>query len=85
VDDEGRQARRNSLADKFTVEAKALADSKVERAAVKGERRTSRPSWPDYAASFRPEFASAFAQVAARLRIGFLMLERPLEGWRHLE
>jgi hypothetical protein len=40
VDDERRQAKRNSLADKLTVEAKALADLKVEKAAVDGERRT---------------------------------------------
>ena len=29
-----------SLADKLTVEAKALADLKIEKAAVEGERRT---------------------------------------------
>ena len=34
-----RQANRNSLADKLTVEAKALADLKIEKAAVEGERR----------------------------------------------
>jgi hypothetical protein len=37
ADDERRQAKRNSLADKFTV---ALADVKFEKAAVEGERRT---------------------------------------------
>jgi hypothetical protein len=35
-----REAERNSLADKLTVEAKALADLKIEKAAVAGERRT---------------------------------------------
>jgi hypothetical protein len=40
ADDERRQAKRNSLVDKLTVEAKALADLKVEKAAVEGERRT---------------------------------------------
>jgi hypothetical protein len=39
ADDERRQAKRNSLADKLTVEAKALADLKIEKAAVEGERR----------------------------------------------
>ncbi len=39
ADDERRQAKRNSLADKLTVEAKALADLRVEKAAVEGERR----------------------------------------------
>jgi hypothetical protein len=39
ADDERRQAKRDSLADKLTVEAKALADLKLERAAVEGERR----------------------------------------------
>jgi hypothetical protein len=34
-----RQAKRNSLTDKLTVEAKVLADLKVEKAAVAGERR----------------------------------------------
>jgi hypothetical protein len=34
ADDERRQAKRNSLADKLTVEAKALADLKIEKAAV---------------------------------------------------
>jgi hypothetical protein len=29
VDDERRQTKRNSLADKLTVEAKALADLKI--------------------------------------------------------
>jgi hypothetical protein len=40
ADDERRQAKRNSLADKLTVEANALADLKIEKAAVDGERRT---------------------------------------------
>jgi hypothetical protein len=40
VDDERRQAKRSSVADKLTVEAKALADLKVEKAAVEGERLT---------------------------------------------
>src|SRR5258708_17935283 len=40
ADDERRQAKRNKLAGKLTVEAKALADLKVERAAVEGVRRT---------------------------------------------
>jgi hypothetical protein len=38
--DERRQAKRNSLADKLTVEANALADLTIEKAAVEGERRT---------------------------------------------
>jgi hypothetical protein len=40
ADDERQQAKRNSLADKLAVEAKALADLKIEKAAVEGERRT---------------------------------------------
>src|SRR5712671_749843 len=40
ADDERRQAKRNSLADKLTVEANTLADLKIEKAAVEGERRT---------------------------------------------
>jgi hypothetical protein len=40
ADDERRQAKRLSLADKLTVEAKALADLKIEKAAAEGERRT---------------------------------------------
>jgi hypothetical protein len=36
---ERRQTKRNNLADKLTVEAKALADLKIEKAAVEGERR----------------------------------------------
>jgi hypothetical protein len=40
ADDERREAKCNSLADKLTVEAKILADLKVERAAIEGERRT---------------------------------------------
>src|SRR6266853_2294662 len=39
ADDERRQAKRNSLTDKLTVEAKVLADLKTEKAAVEGERR----------------------------------------------
>jgi hypothetical protein len=39
ADDERRRAERNNLADKLTVEAKSLADLKVEKAAVEGERR----------------------------------------------
>jgi len=39
VEDERPEAKRNSLADKLTVEAKALADLKIEKAAVEGERR----------------------------------------------
>ena len=39
ADEERRQAKRNSLADRLTVEAKALADLRVEKAAVEGERR----------------------------------------------
>jgi hypothetical protein len=39
ADYERRQAKRNSLADKLTVEAKALADLKSRKAAVEGERR----------------------------------------------
>jgi hypothetical protein len=40
AEDERRQAKRANLADKLTVEAKALADLKIEKAAVEGERRT---------------------------------------------
>jgi hypothetical protein len=40
ADDERRHTKRNSLADKLTVEAKALAELKIEKAAVDGERRT---------------------------------------------
>jgi hypothetical protein len=40
ADDERRQAKRGSLADKLAVEAKALADLKIEKVAVEGERRT---------------------------------------------
>ena len=39
ADDERRQAKRNSLADKLTVEAKTLAELTIEEAAVEGERR----------------------------------------------
>ena len=39
ANDERRQAKRNSLADKLTVEAKILADLKIEKAAVESERR----------------------------------------------
>jgi hypothetical protein len=41
ADDERRQAKRMSLADKLTVEAKALADLKIEKAKIDGERRTA--------------------------------------------
>jgi hypothetical protein len=34
ADDERRQAKRGSLADKLAVEAKALADLKIEKVAV---------------------------------------------------
>jgi hypothetical protein len=34
AEDERRQAKRNSLADRLAVEAKALADLKIEKAAV---------------------------------------------------
>ena len=44
-DDERRQAKRNSLADKLTVEAKTLADLKVEKAAVESERRKVEADW----------------------------------------
>ncbi len=40
ADDERRQAKRNSLADKLAVEAKALAELTIEEAAVEGEGRT---------------------------------------------
>jgi hypothetical protein len=40
ANDERRQAKRNSLSDKLAVESKTLADLKVEKAAVDGERRT---------------------------------------------
>jgi hypothetical protein len=40
ADDERRQAKRNSLAGKLTVDAKTLVDLKIEKAAVEGERRT---------------------------------------------
>jgi hypothetical protein len=40
ADDERRLAKRNSLADKLGAEARTLADLKVEKAAVEGERRT---------------------------------------------
>jgi hypothetical protein len=39
ADDKRRQAKRNGLADKLTVETKTLADLKIEKAAVVGERR----------------------------------------------
>jgi len=39
TDDERRQAKRNSPTDKLAVEAKALADLKVEKATIDGERR----------------------------------------------
>jgi hypothetical protein len=37
--DERRQGKRNSLADKLTVEAKALADLEGKKAKIDGERR----------------------------------------------
>jgi hypothetical protein len=37
-DHERRQTKCNGLADRFTVEAKALADLKIEKAADEGER-----------------------------------------------
>ncbi len=39
ADDERRKAKRNNLADNLAVEAKILADLKIETAAVEGERR----------------------------------------------
>jgi hypothetical protein len=39
ANDKRRQAKRNSLADKLTVEAKVLADLKIEKAAAESERR----------------------------------------------
>jgi hypothetical protein len=41
ADDERRQAKRTGLADRLTVEAKALADLKIEEAKIGGERRTA--------------------------------------------
>jgi hypothetical protein len=41
ADDERRQAKRTSLADKLTVEAKALAEIKVEKAKVDGDRKVA--------------------------------------------
>jgi hypothetical protein len=38
ANDERRQAKRNSLSDKLAVESKTLADLKIEKAAVEGER-----------------------------------------------
>jgi hypothetical protein len=40
ADHEGRQTKCNGLADRLTVEAKALADLKIEKTAAEGERRT---------------------------------------------
>jgi hypothetical protein len=40
ADDERRQAKRNSLAYKLMVEAKSIADLKIEKAVVDGQRRT---------------------------------------------
>jgi hypothetical protein len=37
-DDERRQAKRDSLADKLTVEAEVLADLKIEKTSDEGER-----------------------------------------------
>jgi hypothetical protein len=39
ADDERRQAKRANLADKLTVEAKALADLKIEKAGIEGQRK----------------------------------------------
>jgi hypothetical protein len=39
ANDEWRQAKRNNLADKLTVETKARVDLKVEKAATDRERR----------------------------------------------
>ena len=39
ANDERRQTKRNNLAYKLTAQAKALADLKIEKAAVEGERR----------------------------------------------
>ena len=41
ADDERRQAKRTSLADKLTVEAKALADLKIEKAKIDGDRKVT--------------------------------------------
>jgi conjugal transfer/entry exclusion protein len=41
---ERRQAKRNSLTDKLTVEAKVLANLKVEKAAVAASAGRSRPT-----------------------------------------
>jgi hypothetical protein len=41
ADDERRQAKRNSLADKLTIEAKALAEFKIEKAKVDGDRKVA--------------------------------------------
>jgi hypothetical protein len=40
ANDERRQAKRSSLADKLAVEAKARADLKIEKAVVDGQRGT---------------------------------------------
>jgi hypothetical protein len=39
ANDERRQTKRNRLADKLAVEAKARADLKIEKATVEGERQ----------------------------------------------
>jgi hypothetical protein len=41
ADDERRQTKRTSLADKLTVEAKALADLKIDKARVDGDKRVA--------------------------------------------
>jgi hypothetical protein len=41
ADDERRQAKRTSLADKLAVEAKALAELKIEKAKVDGDRKVA--------------------------------------------
>jgi len=39
AEDERRQAKRSNLADKLTAEAKALAELKIEKASVEGQRK----------------------------------------------
>jgi hypothetical protein len=41
ADDERRQAKRTSLADRLTVEAKALAEIKIEKAKIDGDRKVA--------------------------------------------
>jgi hypothetical protein len=40
-DEERRQAKRNSLADKLTAEAKMLAELQVEKASIEGQRKVA--------------------------------------------